>query len=342
MRHRAHMRTGYAVFTLLLASLACLLFCVPLPATEAGIGGLEMLRMAEGIALGLATDSRLPSTVEVRRLDATLAKVSAGDALYLMCQGIAEWQAANALPEAIPTPPRSIGPSEIPSSPMPGDSRVVSPGDLVNQCRPLAEMMRALGRVPAGVWAGSTRLTAAEYMGALATLLQYYVYNGSFPSQVGVRPYLPPKEWNPGGTSAAPATEAPPSDSRPAWPGPLPEATGEVTGASGGPVTAADAVQPETYPEPQIGFLPAKGSTISGIAEITILYQGPPALLRVLLRGRAVAISNDSPFVYRWDTRLEPDGPGTITVEAGDRDGRTLCLAQQEYRLVNGNTLSGG
>jgi len=314
------------LLTATIALLACLLVAAGGGAQEArpaAISGEETLRVAEALAAGLAGDSRIPSQVEVKTSDGSLVKVSAADALYLFCQAISEWQAANSLPLAVPLPSRPMSPSEIPIAPQPGDSRVVASADLVAQCRPVAELMRQIGRAPAGVWAGEVRLTPAEYLGALATLLQQFQYYHTFPEQIGVRPYLPPREWL--GGEEKPESGVGSAD-RPRWPGPL-------------PTNAREHPEAAPAPPPKLVVLPGKGAQLQGIAELAIYYQGPEALLCVRVNGRTVAISNRAPFTFRWDTRLEPDGAIRVRVEATGATGAVLARSEQEYTLANGNVL---
>jgi len=306
--------------------------------------GEELLRVGETIALALAAENRLPSQVEVKLTDGTAVKVAAADALYLLCQLLAEWQSANALPVSVPLPTRAIQPSEVASAPLPGDSRILASTDLISPCRSVAELMRQLGRMPAGVWVGEVRLSPAEFTGALATLVQYYRYYQTFPPRVGVRPYLPPQEWqvaptapatSPAAGTSPVAASTPPAGTRPRWPGPLPPASARLDSPQG------EEAAPSAPPQPKLLLVPAKGSKLSGMAELALYYQGPPAFLRLTVRGRLVGISNRSPLVYRWDTRLEPDGAVKVQAEAIDASGKSLVRVEQHYRLSNGNQLGG-
>lgn len=282
--------------------------------------GQDVLTMAENLAGGLAADARVPSEVPLTTVEGVALRLPAGDALYLMCQMVAEWQAANALPATVPLLPQTPAPSEIATAPQPGDARTMSPADLVAQCGPMAGLMRQIGRMPAGVWVGTQRLSPAEYTGGLATLLQHFRRNKTFPAQVGVKPYLPPKEW----MAAAPAD--PGAATGAAWPG--------------GPAAGQPAEEtPPPPPEAKLALVPAKDTKLTGMAEIAALYQGPTAFARLFVNGRLVGISNRFPFTYKWDTRLEPDGPATVSAQAVGSQGEVLASAEQRYILSNGNVM---
>ncbi|UCH34669.1 MAG: hypothetical protein JSV65_19475 [Armatimonadota bacterium] len=299
----------------------------------------EVLRVADVVARGLARDGRIPTGAAVTLSDGRREPLSAARVFVLLARFLGNGYEDGMTPESAPLPPQTIGPLE--RTDQTSDVRqeqVISAADLLAQARPTADIAEGTGHLPSGVWIEGVRLTPAQFMGALATLLQHAAYTGEVPEQVAVAWCLPPLGWE-----TAPAA---PADRAPA-PG-----TGSSSAASEGGDGAAPAqgvMPPETdtsstaqdsefeSPVPQLFLYLSAEEKLSGEQVLTVEYQGPALFIRLTIDGVRKAVSNMSHFTYLWDTRLERDGKHTIEVTAVDQHGEELDRVEATVETANGN-----
>jgi len=298
----------------------------PQPVIEA----TEVLRLADTIARALATNGRIPSGAVARLSDGGRRPLSAAQLFVVLARFLGNGYEQGVTPEHVPTPPDMIGPLEIPPPTGRGAQEVViAASDVLAQTRATADVAESTGHLPSGIWVEGLRLTPAQFVGALATVLQHALYNGEVPDQIAVGQYLPPLDWSalppgerqtepPTGGQAAPPAVALPSIAPPA-------------------VATEEAPPAPAAPPPQISLYWASEPPLSGEQPLTIEYQGPPAFIRVFIDDKPKAVSNMTHFIYLWDTRLEPDGSHAIRIAAVNQAQDTLDRVETTVETSNGN-----
>ena len=297
-------------------------------AERAVIEATQVLEAADRVARSLALSGRIPDGAVVTLADGRTRPLAAAQVFVLLTRFLGNGYERGITPEYAPAPPPMMGPLGIsPVSVGLEREAIIATADLLAQARPTADVAEGTGNLPTAVWVKGLRLTPAQYMGALATILQYAAMQGAVPQQVAVGNYLPPVDWNaPPSSGALPM--APPlaaADSRP-YPGP-PE---------GPPLQEPLAAEPAPS-QPQLTvYFPAR-PPLSGEQALTIEYEGPRAFIRVSIDGRARAVSNMVHFTYVWDTRLEPDGDHALRVAAVDEVEKTLETVEATIATANGN-----
>jgi len=288
---------------------------VALPAVSVLDAGDRMARL-------LATTSTIPSDLDIT-LDKVMVRASAGQCFLLFCDFLASAYANGAYPEytqlerfpisstAQPEPALPVAsPLRAPEKPL-----AVQTSRLVAQCRPAADMVRRTHSLPGGIWVQGHRLRPAEFLGAMATILQQLRYFGVAPDLVAVRPYKPPARWLEAVSAVRSAPTPPPATSAAQFQAP-----------------------PGQAPAPQaasLRLIPSKDQVVKGLTPITAIYHGPEAFLRLRIDGRQVAVSNVSPFTYVWDTRLDAEGPHVVAAEALSQ-GKVLAQASVALTAQNG------
>jgi hypothetical protein len=310
------------------ASSAAAQGATPLPAQPAEmpvwIPTASVLEMGDQMARLLATSGRVPSDVDIL-LDQVKVRATAGQCFLLFCDFFDAALTTGAYPERTQLERRPIGvmaaeaavPVAVP--PQGSEAPAVQTSRLLAQCRPAAEMIRRTRTLPGGIWVQGRRLRPAEFLGAMATLLQQLRYFGVAPDLVAARAYQPPPEW-------AQAAAAPPN--------------GGADAAAVLPVGPAAPEQPsEETPAPaeppSLRLIPPKDQEVSGLTPVTAIYRGPTAFLRLIIDGKVAAASNVSPFTYVWDTRLAAEGPHEVVAEAIS-GGKAIARAGITLTAQNG------
>jgi hypothetical protein len=308
------------------------------PARPPAIAATEVLRAADSVARALATQGRIPDRVTVTRTDGNGLSLSAAQVFVLLARFLGTGYEEGLTPESTPAPPQMSGPLERSEAPAgAGREIVLASSDLLAQTRPTADVAESTGHLPAAIWVAGLRLTPAQFLGGMATLLQYALYMGRAPDQVTIGQYPPPVDWGDisGLGREPPAASTGTSGAEAATPGALPPidyAPGAVEPGSPYPYPAET---PPPKPELTL-YVPAKPKW-SGEQTLTVEYQGPPAFIRLTIDGLAKAVSNMWHFTYVWDTRLEPDGRHTIEAAAVNSAGDTLERAKAIVETANGN-----
>lgn len=299
----------------------------------AAVEAAEVLRAADAVAQSLAATQRIPAGDVVTLKDGSARALSAAQLFVLLARFLGNGREQGVTPDHAPCPPRMAGPLETSSSPAAPAREVVIPAvDLLAQARVTADVAEATGSVPSGVWVQGLRLSPAQYMGALATMLQHAATTGAVPEQVAVGNYLPPLDWTVNSAAGGePAAPPPDLSAAPAQLAPAPVASLRE------PVMAQPEPVPAPTPEPALTvYVPTK-PPLSGALKLTVEYEGPPAFIRLSVDGRAKAASNMSHFTYVWDTRLEPDGDHLLRIAAVDSAERTLDHLEASLETANGN-----
>ncbi len=346
----AHMRAAASLGMALAA--ATMAAALPAPARNASpkpaapvrisspqpvIAAKEVLRVADAVARSLATSGRIPAGEVVTLSDGRTRSLSAAQLFVLLARFLGTGYEQGVSPQHAPAPPDIIGPLEASPATV-GTSRqaIIETADLLAQTRATADVAESTGNLPSAVWVQGLRLTPAQFMGAMATVLQHALLQGAVPRQVVVGNYAAPLDW-----SAVPsAAGAPAAESQ----GPIAEAgagPAEAPSWARLPAEVADSarsVEPRAQPtEPRLTvYVPVK-PPLSGRHTLTIQYQGPPAIIRLSIGGRAKAVSNMTHFTYVWDTRLEPDGTHALRVAAVDDAERALSTVEANIETANGN-----
>lgn len=289
----------------------------------------EVLQVADAVAQSLATSGRIPTGVAVTLSDGKREAWPAARAFALLARFLGNGYEDGITPEYVPLPPQMSGPPEgAEAADGASGERAVATEDVLAQTRATADIAESTAHLPAAVWVAGVRFTPAQFMGAMAVVLQYALYNGEVPEQVVIGEYLPPLDW--AGVSS-PGAGPPPE---PFPPQPLAPAS-----TPGYPDYGAGAEEPaaEVPLAPQITlYLPAEGQ-LSGEKSLVIEYQGPPAFIRLSIDGTGKAVSNMTHFTYPWDTRLEPDGAHTLQVTAVNRSDDILDRVEATVETANGN-----
>jgi hypothetical protein len=299
--------------------------------TTAVVEATEVLRLADVIARALATDGRIPGQAAVTLSDGRRETLSAARLFVLLARFLGNGYEEGMTPEYAPLPPQMIGPLERAQAPTSQRESVIAAADLLAQTRPTADVAEGTGHLPTAVWVAGLRLSPAQFMGAMATLLQHAAYEGQVPEQVIVGPYLPPLEWGslgPGPDLVPPTTppqaENQPQEASPSFPS-APEAQSPESPLVAPPV------------KPQLTLYVSAEPKWSGVQTLTIEYEGPPAFVRLSIDGVGKAVSNLAHFTYLWDTRLEADGRHTIEVTAVNQREQILERAKATVETANGN-----
>lgn len=307
------------------------------PVRPTAIAATEVLQVADIVARSLATQGRIPSRATVALTDGGRMSLSAAQILVLLARFLGTGYEEGLTPEVTPMPPQMTGPLERAELPgVAGRDIVLASADLLAQARPTADVAESTGRLPTAIWVASLRLTPSQFLGGMATLLQYALYMGRVPDKVTIGQYLPPLDWGDisGVGREPPSTSTNPGGMEVGGPGTLP--------ATGYPPETAEpgtGYQPPEAPPPKPEltlYVPAKPKW-SGQQTLTVQYQGPPAFIRLSIDGAGKAVSNMSHFTYVWDTRLEPDGRHTIEAAAVTPSGETLERAKATVETANGN-----
>jgi len=289
------------------------------------IEAVEVLRVADAVARALATTRRIPAADVVTLSDGNTLALSAARVFVLLTRFLGNGYEQGVTPEYAPVPPEMAGPLTSPEATTgaAGES-VISTADLLAQARPTADVAESTANLPSAVWVEGLRLTPAQYMGALATVLQHAASAGEVPQRVSVGNYLPPLDWTstptPGRAPVAPQPRVAPPVGAP---------------VSAPPTEPAPAAAEPTEPKITV-HVPVK-PPLSGEVALTVEYEGPPAFIRVSIDGNARAVSNMVHFTYLWDTRLEPDGSHTLRVAAVDQVERTVDSLEADLETANGN-----
>jgi len=307
------------------------------PVRPTAIAATEVLQVADIVARGLATQARIPSRVTVALTDGSRVSLSAAQAFVLLARFLGTGYEEGLTPEATSMPPQMMGPLERSEQPAgAGRDIVLASSDLVAQARPTADVAESSGHLPTAIWVTGLRLTPSQFLGGMATLLQYALYMGSVPEHVTISQYLPPLDW--GDISAVGREPLPTSTYTEGMevggPGALPPA-GYAPGAAE-PAPGYEAPEPPP-PKPQLTLYVSAKPKWSGQQTLTVEYQGPPAFIRLTIDGAGKAVSNMPHFTYVWDTRLEPDGRHIIEAAAVTPAGETLERAKATVETANGN-----
>jgi N-acetyl-anhydromuramyl-L-alanine amidase AmpD len=72
----------------------------------------------------------------------------------------------------------------------------------------------------------------------------------------------------------------------------------------------------------QVAFKPRQ--QVNGVVPVRAIFTGRPALVRLLLDGRAISHDMSPPYLFHWDTRRAKDGAHTIALVGRARDGRVV------------------
>jgi len=306
----------------------------------------EVLRVADVIAQSLARTSRIPGAVAVTLSDGSRQTLSPAQLFVVLTRFLGNGYEAGVTPDYAPTPPAMIAPLEYGPPAGIAQATVVATTDLLAQTRATADVAESTGHLPSAVWVVGQRLSPAQFMGALATVLQHALYHGQIPEQVRIGAYLPPLDW----AEAAP-TPSPNAGPLAAIAAPALGTEQPVReGSASAPAVTANAAQAEPpaavrpqaadRPPPTRPFirlwLPTEGK-LSGVQPLTIEYQGPAAFTRVAIDGAAKAVSNMRHFTYSWDTRLESDGSHRVQVTAVNASNETLATVETTVETANGN-----
>jgi hypothetical protein len=315
----------------------------------------EVLRIADVIAQSLARTSRIPGPLAVTLSDGRGQSLSPAQAFALLTRFLGNGYEAGLTPEYAPLPPAMTAPLEY----GPGGSgaaptataltTTVATSTLLSQARATADVAESTGHLPSAVWVVGQRLSPAQFMGALATVLQHTLYHGQIPDQVRIGAWLPPLDWAEAGptptpnvgplgatvpTGVAPVGVGPPAPGAEA-PAREEAALAPAASSSGAFGTATAGGAPALRPFIRL-WLPTEGQ-LSGVASLTIEYDGPTAFTRVAIDGKAKAVSNMRHFDYSWDTRLESDGSHSVQVTAVNASNETLAAIEATVETANGN-----
>jgi hypothetical protein len=177
-----------------------------------------------------------------------------------------------------------------------GDTRDVDVQELLELSPDVSATARRLGKLPAGLWLGSQRLTSWEFLVALSMAVVEANVSGAWPRTVAL-----PRLKSAGAAGAF----------------------ASLPSRGGGAGRVALTVNGE------------KNGQVSGVVEVTVSGRHADGMVELCIDGKVRAVSNRLPLSLRWDTKLESDGEHTILVRAVSRGQEIQELAKRRFVIRN-------
>lgn len=267
------------------------------------------LTIASQVSERVATQALIPESYQIVLADGSSKTISATQALGLLAEA-AGAVAAGATP-ALALPSERFGTPIATAGVTQGNSILLPTNALIAECQPLVSFTVRLGGYPSAVWVSGRRLSAAEFMVALASALQYANETGRLPDNVRVVTAKPPAAWQ-----IAPQAQRP-EPQIPAIPGPAP----------------TPAQSTEVIP-PKINLVPGNGARLSGAVDMVVGLTPPPpnATVTFMLDGRIKSASNWPPFALHLNVDELNPGKHTVTVRVEGTEGG--LLATKDFTFV--------
>jgi len=266
------------------------------------------IEVAEQACLAVANNGAVPETFQITLAEGEGEHVSAAQALGLLAAAAAAVRRnthsfLSLLSKEVGAPVAISSNLAARSTPL-----LISTPALLAEGQALLDFTLALGAFPSAVWVAGERLSAAEFLTALATALQFLAGSSRLPDHVRMIPCYAPAAWRP-----APRVN---ENSPPALP----------------PLQTASVNPPVS--SPTISLFPGEGAKLSG--EVDFVATLEPVLTEAavffLVEGQVRAISNWPPFAFHLDTRRLSPGRHRLSVRAEDSSGN--ILASQEINIT--------
>lgn len=301
------------------------LFALVLPrvcAQEIVFSGKEIINLSHAIAAEAARANQLPSAYQMTMANGHAMVVVAPSAFELLCRTLVTWRETKSFPNQVALKLLDItGPSFDPSiEPSRPGMLVAMPTTDFNVYTPRWLMLiEAPGhKLPSRTtFEAGYKLTAAQVLVAMATVIDETVKRGDLPDAVTVPLVSSPRNWL--------NTERPVS---------VAAQTTELTNP-----------QPQPDPEPRVDLsfaindillaengpvLPAGGNgpipPFCGVVRIAMTGFGPVAQIRLILDSQELkTFRGVGPHLYELNTLPIPDGVHTISATATDAIGRTYA-----------------
>jgi len=259
----------------------------------------------------IAEQKSLPDTFRIGLGEGQSAEISAAQALGLLAEAADAASRQNPL-ASLPLLAPEIGyPVASADSSPPRTSALALPADsLLAEARPLLNFTTTLGALPSAVWVGGERLSAEEFLEALASVFQFFGESGHLPRKVRIVPCQAPSAWRiptkiiAENSAAVPALEP----------------------------AAAPAVA--SSPTPSLSLFPGNGAELSGEVDFVAVLE--PAIenaaIFFFLDDQLRLITNWAPFHFPLDgNRLSP-GEHWLLAQAQKPDGE--ILASHSIRFI--------
>jgi len=266
------------------------------------------IEVAEQACLAVANTGAVPETFQITLAGGEEERLLAAQALGLLAAAAAAvrrntYSFLTLLPEESGAPVAISGNLAARSTPL-----LISTPALLAEGQAVLDFTLALGAFPSAVWVSGERLSAAEFLTALATALQFLAGSGRLPDHVRIIPCYAPAAWRP-----VPGVN---KNSAPALPA--------LQTASASPVVSS----------PTISLFPGEGARLSGEVDFVATLEpvSTEAAVFFLVEGQVRAISNWPPFAFHLDTRGLSPGKHRLSVRAEDSSGN--ILASQEINIT--------
>jgi hypothetical protein len=279
---------------------------------------ITALQVADQAFAAVAANKNLPDNFQLSFDDRPGEVITAAQALVLLAAAGESLRQGRLDP--LPLFPAETGaPIAFNEAPLEDQGLLLPAQAVLGQAKSLLDFTVALGSLPNAVWVGKQRIPSADYLVALAAILQFASKKQVLPAQVKITACYPPASWR-----LKRKADAPPP--LPLPPAKLPQSL------------SWNSAPPPLLP-PKLEIIPGNGAKLSGKVNLVAVLTpaGTDANVTVSLDKRPLLHSNWPPFSLLLDTAGLAPGKHKIGAIAEETGGR--LLASKEIVVIVDNAV---
>lgn len=310
----------WAIFAL------CLCWCAPMARTQDCVfRGSDVVKLSSGLAADARDKFQLAAAYRMPLASGGSRVLSAVNAFELLARGLKSWKEQGTFPEQIPLQLDTLqGPAIDPKAEpqMNGDVVAVPTTDIATYAAAWLSMAETQGRLPRDMKFGLSdashyRLTAAQFVVAMAIVIDEATLQQRYPSAISVPRVRSPLSWQGGGGGDAGVVNLVPP----------PKPRLNLTILLNGRDMTDIKIQTQRLPLPSCGAL-----------RMEIHGSGPVETVQVLLDGveQRTFDGPGAPHRLTLDSAVLTDGPHMMTVTARGGDETRPATYIFSFEVRNG------